>query len=76
MKPYTSLKIGMALVAAIILITMMATSCKDSVKEYDKKNNITRTHSGSRVYEIEHKGATYLVIETHNGIGICPKVNQ
>ena len=74
MKPYTSLKIGMALVAAIILITMMATSCKDSVKEYDKKNNITRTHSGSRVYEIEHKGATYLVVETHNGIGICPKV--
>ena len=74
MKPYTSLKIGMALVAAIILITMMATSCKDSVKEYDKKNNITRTYSGSRVYEIEHKGATYLIVETHNGIGICPKV--
>ena len=76
MKPYTSLKIGMALVAAIILITMMATSCKDSVKEYDKKNNITRTYSGSRVYEIEHKGATYLIVETHNGIGICPKVEK
>ena len=76
MKPYTSLKIGMALVAAIILITMMATSCKNSVREYNEKNNVTRTHSGSRVYEIEHKGATYLVVETHNGIGICPKVEK
>ena len=66
----------MVLVAVIILITMAATSCKNSVEEYNKKNNVTRTHSGSRVYEIEHKGATYLVIETHNGIGICPKVNQ
>jgi predicted transposase YbfD/YdcC len=77
MKQYNStLKIGMVLVAVIILITMAATSCKNSVEEYNKKNNVTRTHSGSRVYEIEHKGATYLVIETHNGIGICPKVNQ
>jgi len=66
----------MALVAAIILITMMATSCKNSVREYNEKNNVTRTHSGSRVYEIEHKGATYLVVETHNGIGICPKVEK
>ena len=74
MKPHTHLKLAMVFVAVIILITMAATSCKDSVKEYDKKNNIMRTHSGSRVYEIEHKGATYLVVETHNGIGICPKV--
>ena len=76
MKPYTSLKIGMALVAVIFLVTMMATSCQNSVKEYRKKNNVTATHSGSRVYEIEHNGATYLIVETHNGIGICPKVNK
>ena len=76
MKPYTSLKIGMALVAVVILCAYGATSCKKSMKNYDKKNNVTRTHSGNSVSEIEYNGATYIIIETHNGVGICPKVNQ
>jgi len=66
----------MALVAVVILCAYGATSCKNSVKEYREKNNVTSTHSGSRVYEIEHNGATYLIVETHHGIGICPKVEK
>ena len=76
MKAHTSLKIGMALVAVIILCVYGATSCKNSIKEHDKENSVTRTHSGNSVSEIEYNGATYIIIETHRGVGICPKVNQ
>ena len=42
-------------------------------KGYDAKHGIERLPTGQRVFEVQHDGVTYLVIEKHNGIGICKK---
>ena len=45
-------------------------------ENFDEKHNITRLPTGQRVYEVKYNGASYVVVETHRGIGICQKAGD
>ena len=62
-------------VAFLVAIGVIAYAGAPS-KSFDDKHGIERLPTGQRVFEVQHDGVTYLVIEKHNGIGICPKVER
>ena len=45
-------------------------------ENFDDEHSITRLPTGQRVYETVYKGKTYIIVETHRGVGICPKVEK
>ena len=57
----------------VMLIVGLTVSCQHTNKGFDEKHGITRLPTGQRVYEVKYNGATYVVVETHRGIGICKK---
>ena len=57
----------------IMLIIGLTVSCQHAHKGFDEKHGIKRLPTGQHVFEVQHDGITYLVIEKHNGIGICKK---
>ena len=58
-----------ALLVAIAVIAYVGSPSKG----FDKEHGITRLPTGQRVYEVQYHGSTYVVVETHRGIGICKK---
>ena len=60
----------------IMLIVGLTVSCQNVNKGFDEKHGITRLPTGQRVYEVKYNGATYVVVETHRGIGICQKAGD
>lgn len=63
---------AVALLAAIAIIGYVGSPSKG----FDKEHGITRLPTGQRVYEVQYGGATYVVVETHSGIGICQKAGD
>jgi hypothetical protein len=76
MKPSTSIKIGAVLIAVIILLTWMSISCSHDVEAFNEKHDIERLSTGDRIYETVYKGHTYIIVETHRGVGICQKAGD
>ena len=64
--------------AAVLFIGLayVVYSGSQSTKTFDEEHGITRLPTGQRIYEVKHEGATYLVIEKHNSIGICQKAGE
>ena len=60
-------------VAFLVIIGVIAYAGAPS-KDFDEKHGIKRLPTGERVFETVYKGQTYIIIETHAGVGICPKV--
>lgn len=58
----------------LIFIGGLVYSASNAKEGFDEKHGITRLPTGQRVYEVRYDGATYVVIETHRGIGITEKV--
>ena len=42
-------------------------------KGVTEQMNIDMLPNGNRIYEVRYNGTTYVVVERHNGIGICKK---
>jgi hypothetical protein len=75
-KTKTNLTIATVAVAIVSALLWIGTSCQNAAKNFDKKNGITRLPSGDRIYETLYKGHTYIIIETHRGVGICQKAGD
>ena len=69
---------GWVFLAAIILIPLGSfVSCADAqAKEVRQEMGVDIMPNGNRIYEIQRDGATYIVVQFHNGIGICPKAGE
>jgi hypothetical protein len=72
----TTLKFGAALIAVVILLFWVGNSCSRDVEALNKKHDITRLPTGNRIYETVYKGHTYIIVETHRGVGICQKAGD
>ena len=62
-------------IAAVIIIPLASlVSCAGkAVAETRQEMGIEVMPNGSRIFEVERDGVTYIVVECHNGIGICKK---
>ena len=45
----------------------------EAYKGVTEQMNIHHLPNGNRIYEVNYNGTTYVVVERHNGIGICKK---
>lgn len=62
------------LIAAIITTLASLVSCAgNAVAETRQEMGIEVMPNGSRIFEVERDGVTYIVVQCHNGIGICKK---
>jgi uncharacterized protein (DUF885 family) len=41
--------------------------------EAQREMGVSKLPNGNRIYEVTYNGTTYVVVERHNGIGICKK---
>ena len=66
---------GWLILAVIIIapLTWLLNSSKAHSKQLTEQMNIHGLPNGNRIYEVHYDGITYVVVERHNGIGICKK---
>ena len=57
----------------LMLIVGLTIACQQTAVTFDEENGITRLPTGQRIYETVYKGKTYIIVETHRGVGICEK---
>ena len=72
-------KYGGWLIVIIIVfgpLTWLVADASAAAKRVTKEMDINKLPNGTRVYEVRHNGSTYVVVENHKGVGICPKVNS
>jgi hypothetical protein len=60
---------------AVFVMAMFVLSNWSSNKttEANQEMGVHKLPNGHRIYEVSYSGSTYIVIERHNGIGICKK---
>jgi hypothetical protein len=75
-KTKTNLTIATVAVAMFASALWIGTSCRNATENFDKENGVTRLPTGDRIYETLYKGHTYIIIETHRGVGICQKAGD
>ena len=69
--PWNSwLVIGILIIAPLIYVLVASSS---HAKEVTQEMDINKLPNGTRIYEVNHNGTTYVVVEKHNGLGICKK---
>ena len=66
---------GVLLMTLMTSIILLGRSYSSSVEDFDKKSNPTRLSTNWLVYEVKYKGVTYVVVETHLGVGVCQKAS-
>ena len=66
---------GWLILAVIIIAPLiwLLNSSKAHSKQLTEQMNIHELPNGNRIYEVRYNGTTYVVVERHNGIGICKK---
>ena len=75
MRNYISKYGGWLIVAVIVFgpLTWLMASSSARAKQVTQEMGVVKLPNGSRIYEVNHNGTTYVVVEKHNGIGICKK---
>ena len=75
MKNWISKYGGWLIVTIMVFgpLTWLTASASAHGKQVADEMSINKLPNGTRVYEVHHNGSTYVVVEKHNGIGICKK---
>lgn len=58
----------------VVGITLTLTSCDELVETVTHDENAKMSIIDNNIYEVEIDGHIYLVVDSPNGVGICPKV--
>ena len=66
---------GWLIIAIVVMgpLTWLMASESKAYKGITEQMNIHELPNGNRIYEVRYNGTTYVVVERHNGIGICKK---
>ena len=66
---------GWLIIAIVVIgpLTWLMASENKAYKGVTEQMNIDMLPNGNRIYEVQHNGSVYVVVERHNGIGICKK---
>ena len=65
---------GWVAIAAIIITLGSIVSCtQQRAKEISQEMGSEVMPNGNRIFEIERDGVTYIVVQCHQGVGICKK---
>ena len=66
---------GWLIIAIVVLgpLTWLMASERKAYEGVTEQMNIHHLPNGNRIYEVNYNGTTYVVVERHNGIGICKK---
>ena len=70
-KVYTILGI---ILAGVVL--MFANACNRELENPTPMSGEKKLDHATSIYEVEFDGAKYIVVDTHRGIGICPKAGE
>ena len=70
-KVYTIL--GAILIGVVL---MLANACNRELENPAPMSGEKKLDHATSIYEVEFDGAKYIVVDTHRGIGICPKAGE
>ena len=67
-----------AILGIVLTVTILlcANACNRELENAAPKMGEKKLNHATSIYEVEFDGAKYIVVDTHRGIGGCPKVNS
>ena len=74
-KAYDNLVYSIVGTILVVVVLIGANACNREVENATPKVGEKKLNHATSIYEVEFDGAKYIVVDTHRGIGICPKTD-
>ena len=74
-KAYDNLVYSIVGTILVVGVLIGANACNREVENAVPKTGEKKLNHATSIYEVEFDGQKYIVVDTHRGIGICPKTD-